>query len=691
MNSPEDQFPTSNSPSPEVRSRRRAARRRNSLLIWFAIALVVVGGSTWFTWSYFQGTRQPFTGPVWVVKREALQIMIVERGGLESSENSDVVCRVKAGKKGTSGTIKWVIDDGTHVEKGQKLVELDDSALQEELKEQIIKVNKARNDWVSAQDTLEITKSTNNSAIESAKTVQHLAEIVLKKFLGEKLARKVIALDSRDKLQAYLLSHLNAELANLEKDPASKQISEILQTKSDIEGRIAIALSDRQTLEDKAAWSQRMVKKGYLSRSQAEADKSRLGSAEFTLQKAKVEFDLFEAYSIEEKVTDLWSKVKEADRALDRANTESKSKENSALSDLESKKAIYEQELGRKEEIEDEIQKCNLYAPQSGLVVYHVSEQSRFGSGSQQSIVAQGEPVKEGQKLMRIPNLARMLVNTRVHEAMVSKLKGEVNRPTGFSDAVRAGFAVNPLAITTAGFQFSVADWRGEFRERDFETLYPGQRAYIRVDAHPSKVFQGRVKTVATVASQSDFMSSDVKVYQTMVSIEETVINLKPGMSAQVTIMAEESTEPVLTIPIQSVAGSIAMGAKRKCFVIDNGQPKERDIVVGRSNDNMVEVKEGLEEGETVVLNPRGLLNEKSGMKTGTPATRRGVDTDEMGGAGGGKKWGGKKKGGGMPADGVAPGGPGDFNPGLPPGGPVPPGAGKQFNRPEGVVIEKKS
>src|SRR5258708_30062325 len=89
--------------------------------------------------------------------------------------------------------------------------------------------------------------------------------------------------------------------------------------------------------------------------------------------------------------------------------------------------------------MEDEIKKCLILAPQDGLVVYYVPEQSRFGSGSQQSIVAQGEPVREGQKLMRIPDLSKMIVNTRVHEAMVSRVKGEACQKTGFTESVQAG------------------------------------------------------------------------------------------------------------------------------------------------------------------------------------------------------------------------------------------------------------
>ena len=46
----------------------------------------------------------------------------------------------------------------------------------------------------------------------------------------------------------------------------------------------------------------------------------------------------------------------------------------------------------------------------------------RGGGGSQQSIVAQGEPVREGQKMIQIPDLSRMLVTVRVPEAFVAHL-----------------------------------------------------------------------------------------------------------------------------------------------------------------------------------------------------------------------------------------------------------------------------
>src|SRR5437773_5402493 len=46
-----------------------------------------------------------------------LEFTIVERGALESANNHDIVCRVKAKNQQSqvSTTIKWIIDDGTQV------------------------------------------------------------------------------------------------------------------------------------------------------------------------------------------------------------------------------------------------------------------------------------------------------------------------------------------------------------------------------------------------------------------------------------------------------------------------------------------------------------------------------------------------------------------------------------------------
>src|SRR5207248_4993938 len=174
-----------------------------------------------------------------------------------------------------------------------------------------------------------------------------------------------------------------------------------LQSKKDIEGRIAIAKSDLEMWEERAAWSARMSKRNYVTASQAQADAARLQSAKLALQKVEEELGVLEnpQYGLKKRsTTDFQSKIDEAELALDRVKKQAVAKEAQADADRKAKQAVYAQEQSKYGEIEEEIRKCIITSPQDGLVVYYVPEQARFGMGQQQSVVAQGEPVREGQK-----------------------------------------------------------------------------------------------------------------------------------------------------------------------------------------------------------------------------------------------------------------------------------------------------
>src|SRR5439155_15331725 len=168
-------------------------------------------------------------------------------------------------------------------------------------------------------------------------------------------------------------------------------------------------------------------------------------------------------------------------------------KEIQAESARQTTKSVYEQEQDKYDDIEDQIRKCIITSPQDGLVVYYVSEQSRYGSGSQQSIIAQGEPVKEGQKLMRIPDLRRMLVNTKVHEAMVSRIKGDIWQPTGFVDTLRATMMLTPDGLTRLLGEHAVPEIRDRMRDYEMKRVNDGMRATVRIDAFNEHVLQAHV------------------------------------------------------------------------------------------------------------------------------------------------------------------------------------------------------
>src|SRR5262249_35770882 len=156
----------------------------------------------------------------------------------------------------------------------------------------------------------------------------------------------------------------------------------------------------------------------------------------------------------------------------------------------------------------------------------------------------------------------------------------------------------------------------------EYELARPGLKSLVRVDAFSDRPLTGHVKNVATVASQQDWMTADVKVYQTIVGIDVPLKkpknskldtadsgdgdagpaaapaqsedknalkegDLKPGMSAEVTILVENAHEKVLTIPIAAIIGGAENGLTRKVYIKTETGPVERDIMIGLSNDRM--------------------------------------------------------------------------------------------------------
>ncbi|MGF1581272.1 MAG: efflux RND transporter periplasmic adaptor subunit [Gemmataceae bacterium] len=550
------------------------------LVLWASIfVLLALGGAAtaYFSWGTIFSDKQRYTGLTATTEAGPFAIRVVERGELKSASNTYVICRVNAGKSAQI-KITWVIPDGTIIgpehhyapqklciealgqmaapagfsalagistivpNRLQKLIQLDAEAFDEELAAQRIKVDQALAAWNEAKEEYKITKSQNESDKLIATTTKKLAKMDIEKYLeGD---------------YPVSLNTLKAELNNAE--------------------------SDLKLWLDRSDWSRRMEIKGYVSSSQASSDAAKAESARLTYKNKLTEKSVLEGIAKERMLLELNSKLEEAKQALQRVEISNKANLSKAESDRESKRKIFEQELAQQLLIEDKIFKCTLYAFQPGLVVYHVPQQSRWGRGSQQSIIAPGEPVTNNQKLLEIPDLSQMMVKANVHEAMVRYLLDD--------DKVKAS------------------------------------KSFLRVDAYPnSPPLAGHVKTVATTASQQDWLSSDVKVYETTIEIDTKKDGLKPGMNCEVTIFAYESPEPVITVPIQAVVGRVTDGKTRKCYVIDeDGYAEQRDIVLGKNNETHVVVLSGLQQGDTVALDPESLLPPDSEMRAAPAGKSRG-------------------------------------------------------------------
>src|SRR5262245_31065832 len=311
------------------------------------------------------------------VDRGAITQKVVERGELRAANAVDVSCKVRNRGDGKTATaIRWVIEDGSMVKKGDKIIELDSTALQDQVRMKEIAVAQAQARLVQADSDRKTVESLNRSEVQAAELGIEIAAAEAKHMTGA---------------------------AELEK----KQI----------EVKIRRAKLGAEAAKEQAAASNETIHKKMAEMAECEVE-----IAELELKKLTDRDDL------QKKRTELQTLM--AKRGLETAKLQSSGRVTKAEADIAAAKAAHDAERARLEAAKDELSTCTVTAPSDGLLVYYVPEQSRFGSGGAH-IVAQGEPVREGQKLVQIVDLSRMQVSTRVHEAMVSFLK------TGQSATVR--------------------------------------------------------------------------------------------------------------------------------------------------------------------------------------------------------------------------------------------------------------
>ncbi len=135
--------------------------------------------------------------------------------------------------------------------------------------------------------------------------------------------------------------------------------------------------------------------------------------------------------------------------------------------------------------------------------------------------------------------------------------------------------------------------------EVDIGKVEVGQRAVFTVDAFPAAEFEGKVSAIYPKAVIQD----NVVNYDVVIDIETPYHGLlRPEMTASVTILLEKR-EGVLAVPAEAIR---RQGGKSVVYVPADGRAEPREIKAGWRDGGWIEVASGLEEGETVFLEPPG-------------------------------------------------------------------------------------
>jgi multidrug efflux pump subunit AcrA (membrane-fusion protein) len=189
-----------------------------------------------------------------------------------------------------------------------------------------------------------------------------------------------------------------------------------------------------------------------------------------------------------------------------------------------------------------------VYAPMEGLVVY-----ATVGRPEDGKKVELGMTPYEGQPLMYLPDIKSMQVETQVNEMDVQKVR-------------------------------------------------VGQPVSISLDAVPDVTFKGKVARVGSLAqhkvSKVSGKRTGVKVFDVIVDVEDADPRLRPGLSANASVLLDE-LQDVTYVPVEAVFNEEG----RTVAYVRRGRGTRKQVVdCGPSNDRFVVIRSGLKVGDKVCL-----------------------------------------------------------------------------------------
>jgi HlyD family secretion protein len=227
-------------------------------------------------------------------------------------------------------------------------------------------------------------------------------------------------------------------------------------------------------------------------------------------------------------------------RTLDQTEKNYKLNYEKAVANMQEVTASYNQALRKLTDLQDVLKQFIIIAPKKGMLIY-----KRNYDGSKQGI---GGTLSFWDNVVaELPDLSSMVSKTYVNEIDISKVK-------------------------------------------------VGQSVRIGIDAFPEKKFTGIVTEVANIGEQQQ--NSNAKVFEIKILVNEFDSILRPAMTTKNTIVTGVINN-VLSIPIEAIYGndSIVFTYKKK-----GGSVIKQQVIVGQSNDNEIIIREGLEEGDEVLL-----------------------------------------------------------------------------------------
>lgn len=467
------------------------------------IALVLLAGLPAIGWAVLSNgwywSSSGGNGPMMhEVTAEEFIHDVTERGNLESAQNTDITSKVKSTSGGGYGgtPILEIVPEGTIIKlqdclpEGvqityrdlQRLEEYQGNISQDEAAEAGPKEDGKPKEDGDPEETVEQLPG----AEEAAVSVPVRAEPDLPSISPEELSKKLLLVkfDSSSPETQLLQQQIvcaNSRAAVVQADN-EVEVAEIARSEYlegthqeellGIEIQIKEAVIELSQATQYLEFSQRLARKGFITKQQLQDDQTRVTKAQNALDLAKKKLAVLETF-----------KKKKMGKQLQADILTAKAK-------LEAAEASLQLDEERLLEIEEQIAYCTIFATVPGQVVYANIHGHR---GHDEVVIEAGTPIRENQVIIRLPDPTQMQVNAKINESRIALveegMEAEV-RLDAFPKVVLRGVVetVSDYPAPTSWFRGDIKEYETiikildqEIALPEGETLRPGLTAEVSI------------------------------------------------------------------------------------------------------------------------------------------------------------------------------------------------------------------
>lgn len=143
--------------------------------------------------------------------------------------------------------------------------------------------------------------------------------------------------------------------------------------------------------------------------------------------------------------------------------------------------------------------------------------------------------------------------------------------------------------------------------EQELGLVHQGQAVKIYVDAYPDKVFTGTVTFIYPT------VTPETRTAKVRIELANPAGLLKPAMYARTEFASSHSKDKALTVPDSAVLDT----GTRQLVLVQRGEGRfePRPVTLGMRADGFVEVLDGLQAGDQVVVSANFLIDAESNLK----------------------------------------------------------------------------